>query len=471
MKELSVIELFSGIGSQRSALDRISIDYPEFKHSVVGIAEIDKHAIKSYEAIHGATRNYGDISKIERLDYADLWTYSFPCTDISLAGKQKGLQHANKGEEGLLGMLFEDSDKEVVGTRSGLLYEVQRLLWVAKENGSLPKFLLLENVKALVGKKFMSDFQSWLDELDMLGYNSYWKVLNAKDYGIPQNRERVFVVSVRKDVDNRKFKWPMRFPLQLRLKDLLEDKVDEKYYLKKEQLMNFILKGNTNPSGNGMNGKVHSEDEVAPTLTTNKGEGIKIIGSLNNTRHEQTNRVYGDDGISPTINTMQGGNLQPKIAVKEYATYISWEDSKGRINTQDHRAFKSDSVSGTVPAMERGVPKIAIPEATKQGYALAGDGGGVYLNRPHQKRGVVQDGMIQTIKTSANDIGVVDGMRIRKLTPRECWKLMDFTDEQFDRAAKVCSNSQLYKQAGNSIVINVLYHIFKSLFIESEIVW
>lgn len=136
MNKLSVIELFAGIGSQRSALDRLGIP-----HQVIGISEIDKYAIASYEAIHSKTHNFGDITKIERLPYADLWTYSFPCTDISLAGKQQGLQHANKQEEGLLGMLFEQSNEIVKPTRSGLLYEVQRLLWAAKDE--LPKFLLL----------------------------------------------------------------------------------------------------------------------------------------------------------------------------------------------------------------------------------------------------------------------------------------------------------------------------------------
>lgn len=157
---LKVNELFSGIGAFRKALIRLGIP-----HEIVGISEIDKYAIQSYEAIFGETRNYGDISKVSKLDYADLWTYGFPCQDISLAGNQAGII---KGQ-----------------TRSGLLYEVQRLLGMAALYDELPKYLILENVKNLVGKKFLPAFQSWIDWLDALGYNTYWQVLNAKDYGFP----------------------------------------------------------------------------------------------------------------------------------------------------------------------------------------------------------------------------------------------------------------------------------------------
>lgn len=194
---LKVNELFAGIGAFRKALTRTGIP-----HEVVGISEIDKYAIKSYEAIYGETRNYGDISKVSKLDYADLWTYGFPCQDISVAGKQAGIV---KNE-----------------TRSGLLYEVQRLLVNATLEYELPKYLILENVKNLVGNKFRKDFDSWLEWLGELGYNNYWQVINAKDCGIPQNRERVFVVSIRKDIDDGTFKMPEPLPLSKTLSDYLE---------------------------------------------------------------------------------------------------------------------------------------------------------------------------------------------------------------------------------------------------------
>ena len=202
---LKVNELFSGIGAFRKALNRLNIP-----HEIVGISEIDKYAIMSYEAIFGETRNYGDISKVSKLDYADLWTYGFPCQDISLAGQQAGIIRGQ--------------------TRSGLLYEVQRLLGMAALYDELPKYLILENVKNLVGKKFLSDFESWIAWLDALGYNTYWKVINAKDCGIPQNRERVFAVSIRKDID-RGYTFPDPIPLAQSMFDFLEDEVDEKFYI------------------------------------------------------------------------------------------------------------------------------------------------------------------------------------------------------------------------------------------------
>lgn len=219
---LTVNELFAGIGAFRKALIRLGIP-----HEVVGISEIDKYAIKSYNAIYGETRNYGDISKVERLDYADLWTYGFPCQDISLAGQLKGIV---KGE-----------------TRSGLLYEVQRLLAQAQLDDQLPKYLIMENVKNLVGKKFRADFDSWIEWLDELGYNNYWKVLNAVDYGIPQNRERVFCVSIRKDIDTG-YTFPSPIESDTVLMDKLEpvEDIDEKYFLSSECVKRRFTKNQIN---------------------------------------------------------------------------------------------------------------------------------------------------------------------------------------------------------------------------------
>lgn len=166
---LRVFEAFAGIGTQRMALRNLGIP-----HEVVAISEIDKFAIKSYEAIHGPVNNLDDISKInpDTIPDHDLFTYSFPCQDISVAGKQAGLDINS-------------------GTRSGLLWECQKVIATKK-----PKYLLMENVKNLVGKKHKPNFDKWLDWLDSQGYTNYWQVLNAKDYGIPQNRERVFCVSI-----------------------------------------------------------------------------------------------------------------------------------------------------------------------------------------------------------------------------------------------------------------------------------
>lgn len=246
---LKVNELFSGIGAFRKALERLHIP-----HKIVGISEIDKFAIKSYEAIYGETRNYGDISKVDELDYADLWTYGFPCQDISLAGKQAGII---KGE-----------------TRSGLLYEVQRLLTVAYHENKLPKYLILENVKNLVGKKFRADFESWLEWLESIGYTNYWQVINAKDCGIPQNRERVFVVSIRKDIDNG-FTFPDKIPLATTMADYLEETVDERFYIS-DTFIKYAEDSTKEQTDIGNNFKFNpierEQSNIAKSITTKAGQ-------------------------------------------------------------------------------------------------------------------------------------------------------------------------------------------------------
>lgn len=209
---LKVIELFAGIGSQTQALKDLGVE-----HEVIAISEIDKYAITSYEAMHGVVTNLGNILDIKNLPGCDLLTYSFPCQDISIAGRHAGIS---------------------VGTRSGLLYEVERLLLVAKVQGLLPKYLLLENVKNLVGKMYKEDFNLWLQKLSELGYTNYWQVLNAKDYNLPQNRERVFVVSV---LDNKEpYIFPTAVPLTTKLKDILEVEPDSKYFLTTKQISSII---------------------------------------------------------------------------------------------------------------------------------------------------------------------------------------------------------------------------------------
>lgn len=244
---LTVNELFAGIGAFRKALIRLGIP-----HEVVGISEIDKYAIKSYNAIYGETRNYGDISKVEKLNYADLWTYGFPCQDISLAGQLKGIV---KGE-----------------TRSGLLYEVQRLLAQAHSDDALPKYLIMENVKNLVGKKFRPDFEGWLEWLDELGYNNYWQVLNAVNYGIPQNRERVFCISIRKDIDTG-YTFPLPIESDTVLMDKLEpvEDIDEKYFLSSECVKRRFTKNQINEEkgyGFKFSPVEREEAKIATTVTT-----------------------------------------------------------------------------------------------------------------------------------------------------------------------------------------------------------
>lgn len=359
---IKVNELFSGIGAFRKALERLNIP-----HEIVGISEIDKHAIKSYEAIFGVTRNYGDISKIDKLDYADMWTYGFPCQDISISGLQGGIVK-NK-------------------TRSGLLYEVQRLLITAALYDELPKYLILENVKNLIGKRFINDFNSWLEWLECIGYNNYWEVTNAKDFGVPQNRERVFVVSIRKDIDDKSFEFPKKLPLAKTLREVMETEVDEKYFL--DDKYEYVLKVNDNYS--------------------------LLYGGTIGKMTDIYRRVYNPDYVSPTIHTCPGGNTQPRV-------------------------FDPCVIGGV-------------------GEKKSNDGGQWY-----QQDRIYDDRVSISVTTSANPyyIDTLQG-RPRKLTPRECWRLMSFGDDDFDKVEKICSPRQLYKQAGNSIVVKVVESILNNL--------
>lgn len=209
-RPLRVFEAFAGYGSQAMALRNIGVPY-----KVIGISEIDPYAIKAYMAVHGDTRNYGDIAQInwDEVEDFDLLTYSFPCTDLSNAGKQAGMDEGS-------------------GTRSSLLWECKKAI-----EAKHPAYPLLENVKALVSDKFLPGFRRWCDWLTGEGYTNFMEVLNAKDYGIPQNRERIFVVSILGDAW---FNFPQKRELDVKLKDLLEESVDEKYYLSQERVNQFI---------------------------------------------------------------------------------------------------------------------------------------------------------------------------------------------------------------------------------------
>lgn len=450
---LKLFSLFSGIGGPEKALKRLGIEY-----ELVGYSEIDKYASKSYSAVHEEPeiKNYWDITKIneKELPDFDFMTWGFPCQDISIAGKQAGIRE---------------------GTRSGLYYDGLRILKEKK-----PKYSLIENVKALTSKKFADTFESILQDLDEAGYNNYWQVLDAKDYGIPQHRERVFIVSIRKDID-QEFTFPEKEELRLKLKDLLDEEVDEKYYLSDRMIKTFSDMTNRNGYIRGKCFKPHELDDnrVANTIKTTAGSRPE-----DNYVKRKYDEFIDENGYMPEI-----FNPYNKTEVKDVAKTITGE---------------CGSTTSSAAHL------IRIPEATKKGYAEASDGDGVYINRPHQKRGVVQKDKIQTIKTTP-DVGVVvekkikyeepleregwhnmnkivlnpDGisttinaqsnnslqkikepsLRIRKLTPLECWRLMGFDDEDFYKAQGAgISNTQLYKQAGNSIVVNVLEKIFINLF-------
>lgn len=370
MIKIRLLELFGGIGACTCALKRLGIDF-----EVVDYVEIDKYAVKSYNAINETNFEPQDICNWNKDIGVDLIMHGSPCQDFSLAGKQAG------------------GDKDS-GTRSSLMYETIRIVGKLK-----PKYVIWENVKNILSKKHRHNFDNYLEKMKGLGYTNYYQVLNAKDYGIPQNRERVFVVSILENVDYEfpkqtnnscevinplkdisgkswqfeqnvysensilrslkagggsgnipkiieHYEFPSRQELKLKLKDVLEDEVEEKYYIN-DGVMNSIVSNNQ-----------------AGYLSGGKWDKI----------NESCRRYYKISGISPTIHTCQGGNTELKIIINK---------------------------------------------------------------------------------------------RIRKLTPKECWRLMGFNDEDFDKASEVCSNTQLYKQAGNSICVPVLIDIFKNLLSEA----
>ena len=392
--KLRVLENFAGICTRRMALENLGID-----HEVVGITEIDKFTIKSYEAIHGKVNNLGDISLVDPNDVPDhdLFTYSFPCQDISIAGKGKGFE---KGS----------------GTRSGLLWECEKVIRVKK-----PKYLLMENVKNLVSKKFLPGFEEWLSALEELGYTNYWQVLNAKDYGIPQNRERVFCVSILGE--HEPYAFPEKEKLELRLKDILEHEVDEKFYL--------------------------SEEKTNKLIINSKGLSVGYIPATNGTQH-QSNTIYHTDSVSPSMTasdykspikvTIENEDTEPKVInpLKD-KTKNGWHfeqqvyDSNGIT-----RAVKAGGGSGNIPKVVESKVELSvlIKNNTKQGYVEATDGDGIDLAFPssNTRRGRVQKDLAQTLDTSDSK-GVVENLRIRKLTPKECWRLMGISDNNFEKAA------------------------------------
>ena len=470
LENLTVVELCSGIGAQIKGINNTHL----FNANMIATADLDKEVVVSYAAIHcGLTtdmienytdypskedmvkdltdkrlgydfkkdkpydweklsrrkdktkgiekywladylsHNLGDMMQIKSLPYSDLLTYSTPCTDLSIAGKQEGLKWTCQDCECEYNPSELDVDTRYTcpncgshnlkSTRSGLLYEVERLLVTAKENNTLPKYLLMENVDALISKKYIDSFKDWIGRLDNLGYNSYYQTINAKNAGIPQNRNRIFCISIRKDIDTKLFTFPKPFDTGIRLKDLLETDKDvlEKYFLSDEVQQRLQITdptfeknviGTTKPEFRtiGQRDLVYKEGSIMGALVaTDYKQPKQIFADSNNLIHiadlcserfqktnEQSRRVYSEDGIAPTMHTCGGGNSEPKV--------------------------------------ER------------------------------------------------NNLRVV-----RKLTPKEAHRLMGFDDIDYERCKAVgMSDSQGYKQSGNSIVTTVISllaeHLYKA---------
>ncbi|WP_414017682.1 DNA (cytosine-5-)-methyltransferase [Bacillus cereus] len=389
-------------------------------HKCLGYVEIDKFARKSYEAIHNTKGEWTahDITTVTNDDLrllrgqVDVICGGFPCQAFSIAGKRLGFAE----------------------TRGTLFFEIARL---AKE--IQPQYLFLENVKGLLNHDGGNTFRTIISTLDELGYDAEWQLLNSKDYGVPQNRERVFIIGHLRGRSGREV-----FPIRRSYETAGVQRV-----------------GNINPSGNGMNGNVYSFDGLAPTLTTNKGEGPKVVvkGMLDIKGKDQIRRVYGTEGISPCLTTMQGGGQEPKIIQPVLTPDRAEKRQNGR------RIKKPGEPMFTLTAQDR--HGVLIREATKKGYAEANIGDSINFSVPNSKtrRGRVGKGVAQTLDTSCNQATIENKppYRIRKLTPRECWRLQGFPDWAFDKAQGVNSNSQLYKQAGNSVTVNVIHAIAERL--------
>lgn len=385
---MKFIDFFSGIGGFHSGLERAGME-------CVGWCEFDKFAQASYRAMYDTTDLWfgNDVTKVKgwELPKADLWTFGFPCQDVSIAGKQKGMKE---------------------GTRSGLFYEIMRLLDECKENK--PKWLVCENVKNLLSIDGGTGFLNVIGEMAERGYSVEWKVYNSKDYGVPQNRERVYIVG-------------------------------------------------------------YIGERCTSGLLPIKRESAAVIEQVGNLRktnsfggNPQTGRVYSTAGIAPTLNTCGGGDREPKIISARACLTPDREEKR-----QNGRRLKDEGEPAfTLTSQDR--HGVLIRTANKQGYMTAQVGDGVDLAYPDSetRRGRVQPQRSNTLTTSDN-LGVLvddETIQIRKLTPKECWRLQGFTDEQFNKAAAVNSNSQLYKQAGNAVTVNVVEEIGKHIMkIENEV--
>ena len=412
---LKALSLFSGVGAWESALKNLGIEI-----DLVGYSEIDKYASKAFSLMHGVseTLNLGDITKIDetKLPDIDIVTYSPPCQAFSTAGLKKGTDDPR-------GVLFFDALRIIRAKR--------------------PKYAIMENVKNLTGKQFAETFSSMLTSLRYAGYRNYWKVLNATDYGVPQNRERVFIVSIREDIDTG-YTFPRPIKLEKRLKDVLEQTVDDKYYLSEQCVKGFLQHNvNHNKKGTGFLWTPKTSDEIASCLRANSSlcatdntlveeydtaRIMQLAGNLYpNSGNPQAGRIYDVNGISPSLDTCAGGNRMPKILEKTFL--IGASRGRNPENPGDRTA---------------GIPT-------------------------EQRLEINLKGVTNTLTTVPKDNYVIELdnetlVRFRRLTPLECFRLMGFSDEEFARISGELSNTQLYKIAGNSSVVDVLYAIFKNLF-------
>ena len=393
-RPLKVATAFSGYDSQKMALERLHNAFPDFCFELVAWSEIDENAIAAHNAIfpEDKSKNLGDISKIDwaKAPDFDLFTYSFPCQDISAAGKQSGF------EEG-------------TGTRSSLLWECKKTIEAKK-----PRYLMMENVKALASAKFLPFLRQWQSWLHSQGYENFTQVLNASDYEVPQNRERVFMISILRTDNNPypSYYFPKKLKLEKRIKHILEQNVDESYYLSQKALEYFCRAGQ------------RFEDKFVK-----QSAEPKIVGYTRDKKGEVVKRSLRD--ISNTVTTFTGSGHNTDMYAAEPKIVAS--RGRGEFNRQQLEINEN----GTSNALTS----------------------------------VSKDNMLAVSELRCIEGCMVDKYgnryRVRKLTPKECFRLMDVSDEDIKKMeSSGVAKTNLYKLAGNSIVVACMFHIFRKLFVE-----
>ena len=487
MGRLTFLDICSGIGGFRLGLEWAG-------HKCIGYCEYDKFARASYEAMYdteGEWKAY-DVTELRPGDvpYADIWCFGFPCQDISIAGKQRGLR----------------------GKRSGIYYSIIDLI-KGKEEGDKPTYLLVENVKNLLSVNGGFDFAEVLSEMDEAGYDVRWQVLNSKDFGVPQNRERVFLIAVLRSRGGREV-LPVTGEDGGALKEVIGGMQGYRVYDPSGISVSIGANsggagantglyciGNVNPSGKGMNGCVYDARGLAPAVTVNKGQGSKVFvdQTLNRPKVTEVARCLVACYTGRLINwrATNSGVLEMKEATPEDggadtagARAVLTPDraekrQNGRrmkeagepmftLTAQDqHGVYLPEEVSGDADMA------LPVRNGTKQGYDLAYPGDGVCLSYPksESRRGRVGKGCSQTLDTGCMMGTVTKCGRIRRLTPRECFRLQGFPDVLYERAAAVNSETQLYKQAGNAVTATVAYAVAmalpesRELLAQMETVW
>lgn len=448
MNKLKVGSDFSGVGAFDQALIRLGINY-----ETVFSCDMDKYARQTYIHNYGEPKYYPknvydrDIPK----ESLDIYMTSPPCQSFSLAGKRKGKDSEN-------GILFFNSHE-----------------FIQQNN---PRYFIFENVKGLLSDDNGKTFSEWCNMLggksinglpvlfpydNSVPYHIYHKVLNSKKYGVPQNRERVFIIGIRDDEDNT-FTWPKEIPLEKRLKDVLEEDVDPKYFLS-DKMIGYL----TNRADNFNSGKINykSEEDVASTLTRSSGSIdisdniIKCVGNTNPSGNGMNGNIYDDTGISPTLSTNKGEGIKVKSAVKKgYETAKEGDSINFSVpNSETRRGRVDKGVAQTLDTQCNQAVIFGDKRLTKtvnDNIDKFKNGEPIAIDSYNQS---ISDKIAPTVKLPHNDRFMFDGAKIRRLTPRECFRLQDFPDS----FTWPVSDSQAYKQAGNSITVAVLYNIVKKL--------